>query len=112
MQPASLLLELALRLRSLRIELWPDSKLTQSALARVLGGDKPLSPATVASWENKAAPKLPPRERMLAYAQFFATRRSLESGPRLVPVDSFTPEERASYETLRDELLRMHAAAR
>jgi len=50
MQPAPpALLELALRLRYLRVEHWPDSKLTQSALARVLGGDEPLSPATVAS---------------------------------------------------------------
>src|SRR6266487_375343 len=84
MQPAPPLLELALRLRNLRIDHWPDSKLTQGALARVLGGDEALSPATVASWENKGAPKLPPRERMLAYAQFFATARSVAavSGPR------------------------------
>ena len=113
MQPAPpALLELALRLRQLRVDHWPDSKLTQSALAKVLGGDEPLSPATVASWENRAAPKLPPRERMLAYAQFFATARSVAAAPRLLPVDSFSPEERASYETLRDELLRLHAAAR
>ena len=89
------------------MEQWPDTKLTQSALAKVLGGDEPLSPATVASWENRTAPKLPTRERMLAYAQFFATRRSVAAAPRLVPVDSFTGEERASYEILRDELLRL-----
>jgi len=113
MQPAPpALLELALRLRYLRVEHWPDSKLTQSALARVLGGDEPLSPATVASWENRAAPKLPPRERMLAYAQFFATPTSVAAAPRLLPVDGFTQEERAAYEALRDELLRLHAAAR
>jgi len=113
MQPAPpALLELALRLRQLRVDHWPDSKLTQSALAKVLGGDEPLAPATVASWENRAAPKLPPRERMIAYAQFFATPRSVAVAPRLLPVDSFSPEERASYETLRDELLRLHAAAR
>ena len=113
MQPAPpALLELALRLRQLRMDHWPDRKLTQSALAKVLGGDEPLSPATVASWENRAAPKLPPRERMLAYAQFFATARSVAAAPRLLPVDSFSQEERASYETLRDELLRLHAAAR
>jgi hypothetical protein len=104
-------LELTLRLRSLRVEQWPDTKLTQSALASVLGGDEPLSPATVASWENKTSPKLPPRERILAYAQFFATRRSLAPAPQLVPTDSFTQEEQASYETLRDELLLLHAAA-
>jgi hypothetical protein len=113
MQPAPpAALELALRLRQLRVELWPDSRLTQSSLARAIGGDDPLSPATVASWENRTAPKLPPRERIMAYAQFFATRRSLESGPHLVPVESFTQIELAAYEELRDELLRMHFAAR
>jgi hypothetical protein len=112
MQPAPPLLELALRLRNLRIDHWPDCKLTQGALARVLGGDEALSPATVASWENKGAPKLPPRERMLAYAQFFATARSVAATPRLLPIDSFTDQERAAYQTLRDELLRLHAAAR
>ncbi len=103
-------LELALRLRSLRVELWPDTKLTQSTLARILGGSESLSPATVASWENRGAPKLPPRERILAYAQFFATRRSLVPAPQLVPTDTFTQEELASYEALREELLRLHAA--
>ena len=112
MQPAPPLLELALRLRNLRVDHWPDSKLTQSALARVLGGNEPLSPATVASWENRVAPKLPPRERMLAYAQFFATARSVAAAPRLLPVVSFTDGERAEYEALREELLRLHAAAR
>jgi hypothetical protein len=112
MQPAPPLLELAFRLRNLRVEHWPDSKLTQSALARVLGGDEPLSPATIASWENRAAPKLPPRERVIAYAQFFATRRSVAAAPRLVPVDSFTEQERAAYKALCDELLRLHAAVR
>lgn len=70
-----------------------------------------MSPATVASWENKEAPKLPPRERVEAYGQFFATPRSLSPEPHLVPVDSFTEEEKASYDTLRDELVRLHSAA-
>lgn len=105
--------ELALELRRLRIEHWPDTRaLTQAALAKVLGGEEPLSPATVASWENRTAPKLPPRERVLAYAQFFATRRSLEPTPHLVPVSDFTPEEQAAYRMLRDKLLRLHGAAR
>jgi hypothetical protein len=113
MQPAPpALLELALRLRYLRQEHWPDTKLTQGALAGALGGDAPLSPATVASWESKTAPKLPPRERMLPYAQFFATRRSVAEAPQLLPVDGFTQEERAAYDALRAELLRLHAAAR
>lgn len=110
---APALLELALELRQLRVDHWPDARgLTQAALARVLGGADPLSPATVASWENRSAPKLPPRERVLAYAQFFATRRSLKPQPHLIPPDSFTPEEEAEYRKLCDRLLRLHSSAR
>jgi hypothetical protein len=106
------LLELALYLRYLRVERWPDSKLTQSSLAGALGKDTPLSPAAVASWESRTAPKLPPRDRVVSYAQFFATRRSLGPEPALVPQGSFTPEEQAAYKELLDELLRLHSAAR
>jgi hypothetical protein len=105
-------LELALYLRYLRAERWAESKLTQAALASALGHDGPLSSATVASWESRTAPKLPPRDRVVTYAQFFATRRSLGPEPALVPVDSFTVEEQADHEALLDELLRLHAAAR
>jgi hypothetical protein len=105
-------LELALHLRFLRVERWPDSKLTQAALARALGQDVPLSPATIASWESRTAPKLPPRERVVAYAQFYATRRSLGPEPAMVPVDSFTPQEQAAHQELLEELLRLHTAAR
>jgi hypothetical protein len=48
----------------------------------------------------------------MAYAQFFATRRSLEPEPHLVRVDGFTEGEAATYEDLREELLELHAAAR
>jgi hypothetical protein len=99
-------------LRYLRAERWAESKLTQAALASALGNDGPLSPATVASWESRTAPKLPPRDRVVAYAQFFATRRSLGPEPALVPLDSFTAEEQADHQALLDELLRLHAAAR
>jgi transcriptional regulator with XRE-family HTH domain len=100
--------ELARRLRDLRLE----RKLTQKELGAALGGDQPLSAPTIASWENKSAPKLPPQDRMLAYAQFFATPRSAEGTHALIPVEDFTPEEHASYEALRDEFLRLHAAVR
>jgi len=112
MPPSPALLQLAVRLRQLRQERWANSKLTQGELGKALGGDQPLSVATVASWENRSAPKLPQRERMLAYAQFFATPRSVAGEPRLVPVDSFTEEERTAYEVLLDELLALHDAAR
>jgi hypothetical protein len=112
MPPSPALLQLAVRLRQLRQEHWANSKLTQGELGKALGGDQPLSVATIASWENRTAPKLPQRERMFAYAQFFATARSVAGVPRLVPLDSFTDEERAAYEVLLDELLALHDAAR
>ena len=105
-------LELALQLRFLRMEHWPDRKLTQASLAKALGQNVPLSSATVASWESRTAPKLPPRERVVAYAQFFATRRSLGPEPALVPVDSFTPDEQAAHQALLDKLLQLHSTAR
>lgn len=108
MPPASpALVELALRLRQLRLEHWPTGKLTQARLANALG----VSPATVASWENRDAPKLPPRERVEAYGHFFATPRSLSPEPHLVPVDTFTEEEEAAYRSIRDELVRLHSVA-
>jgi hypothetical protein len=114
MQQASPANQLASRLRNLRLEHWrTDEKLTQGALGAALGGSDPLSTATVASWENRENPKLPQPKWLLAYAQFFATRRSIaERPPALVPVESFTPDEQASYDALRNELLRLHAAAR
>jgi hypothetical protein len=112
MPPSPALLQLAVRLRRLREERWTNSKLTQGTLGRALGGEKPLSTATIASWESKSTPKLPQRERMQAYAQFFATPRSAAGEPRLVPVDSFTEEERAAYNALSDELFALYDAAR
>ena len=112
MPPSPALLQLAARLRQLRQEHWANSKPTQGELGRALGADRSLSPATIASWENRSAPKLPQRERMLAYAQFFATPRSVAGAPGLVPVDSFTEEERAAYDAIRDELLALYDDAR
>lgn len=115
MQPAPpALVELSIRLRQLRLAHWPDAKLTQAMLGAALGGaDGALSPPTIASWEKQSSPKLPPRERLICYAQFFATHKSVEGPvPRLVPVETFTPEEQASFERLRDDLLRLHSGAR
>lgn len=114
MQSASPATQLASRLRKLRLEHWgPDFKLTQGVLGAALGGDDPLSTATIASWENRDNPKPPQHKWLLAYAQFFATRRSIaDATPRLVPIESFTPEEQASYDSLCEELLRLHAAVR
>jgi hypothetical protein len=57
----------------------------------------------ISSWESLTNPKIPPRERLAAYATFFATERSVDQTPfRLVPKSQLTSEER----TRRDELFR------
>jgi Helix-turn-helix domain len=111
MSPSSpALLHLAQRLRELREKQWPDFRLTQAALAKALGN---ASAATVSSWESPIAPKLPPSEKLLAYARFFATRRSIEAGaPALVPVESYDDEETRAYEDLEAELLGIREEAR
>ena len=105
--------QLALRLRQLREQEWPDVRLTQAALAAALGEDGHLAPATVSSWESLVAPKLPPADRLTAYARFFATRRSLDgAAPHLLPLADLTDAEKAVYEGLEGELLAFRDAAR
>ena len=105
--PASLML--ARRLRELR-EQWPDYRLTQSALAAVFGD---VATATISSWENPATPKLAPTSRLKIYAQFFATRRSLEGErPALQSLETFNDEERAACKALEEELLGLHEESR
>ena len=103
------LLQLARRLRELREQQWPNYRLTQAALAAAFGD---VAPATVSSWERTDATKLAPAARLSTYAQFFATRRSIEGkAPQLVPLDTFTDEERATYEALEIELRALRAEA-
>jgi hypothetical protein len=47
---------------------------------------------------------LPPRSRLSAYARFFATKRSLEGKPHLVPLDELSPSEQRAFEELKWEL--------
>ena len=106
------LLQLAGRLRELREQRWPDLRLTQATLARALGQNEPLAPATVSTWESQVAPKMPPPERLRAYARFFATRRSIQDEvPRLLPADSFSDEELAACKVLEEELLALREKA-
>jgi transcriptional regulator with XRE-family HTH domain len=98
-------IRLARRLRQLRLQHWPDVRLTQQKLAKALGAEEPLAAATVSSWESGSSPKLPPRHRLLAYARFFATPRSVEATPRLLPLEALTPEEQTAYKKLEAELL-------
>ncbi len=111
MAPSSpALLRLAQRLRELREEQWPDVKLTQVVLANALGD---LAAATVSSWEHPVAPKLPPADRLRAYACFFATRRSIEQDPpRLIALGTMTGDEKDAYQALEDELLSLRDEVR
>ena len=107
MQPVPpALLELSQHLRSLRLQQWPGTGLTQADLARAFG----VAAATVSSWESPISPKLPPRDRISAYARFFATSRSIEEG--LLTLDNLTEQEREQYEKLNADLLRLHNAVR
>ena len=100
---------LARRLRQLRLQHWPDVQLTQQKLARAFSAEEALAPATVSSWESASSPKLPPSYRLLAYARFFATPRSVEAVPRLLPFEALTPEEQATYQKLKAELLQLRS---
>ncbi|MFJ7215127.1 helix-turn-helix domain-containing protein [Amycolatopsis sp. NPDC098790] len=93
---------LARRLKALREERWPDAGLTQGQLAHALGK---LSISLISSWENVDKPVRPPTRRIEAYATLFATRRSLDGGLHLLPVEELTDEERDERKDLLEELL-------
>jgi hypothetical protein len=102
---------LARRLRQLRVDEWPDARLTQAKLAKAFGAEEALQSATVSSWESATAPKLPPRHRLQAYARFFATQRSLEGAtPRLLPLKALTSDELTKYKKLEIELLGLRSS--
>jgi len=112
MQPAPpAALQLAQRLRMLRQQHWPDARLTQDKLAMAFSAEENLAAATVSSWESLSSPKLPPRHRLMAYARFFATQRSVETDPKLLPLSEFTQDEQAAYRQLETELLSLRNAA-
>lgn len=101
---------LARRLRELREHEWPDRTLTQVDLARALSAQSRVAPATLSSWESLTNPKTPTTARLNAYARFFATKRSTDDTPHLLPIDGLTDEERERFEQLEEELLALHAA--
>ncbi|HME71701.1 MAG TPA: XRE family transcriptional regulator [Myxococcota bacterium] len=86
--------------------------MTQEKLATAFSVEEKLAAATVSSWESLSTPKLPPRHRLLAYARFFATQRSVEAAPpTLLALEELTADEHAVYETLESELLTLRGAA-
>lgn len=93
---------LAQRLRSLR----EDTHLTQDQLARVLS----VSAPAVSSWENRS--KIPPVNRLGAYARLFATPRALAADPpRLFTDDELTDDEMADLRRVEGELIQLREAA-
>lgn len=109
--PSAIGASLARRLRELRLSRFPGVRLTQAQLAGALSQDEPVATSTLSSWENAGAPTLPPPRRLRAYALFFATERSLEGGPHLLPVEQLEPAERQEQRTLEQELLQLREAA-
>lgn len=106
---------LARRLRELRSSRFPEAKLTQTDLARAFSEDESVAVSTLSSWENIRTPTLPPRDRLSAYARFFATPRSLEKRssedhPHLVPLDELSPAERKELTELEKELFKLRDA--
>lgn len=112
MQPAPpAAMRLAQRLRQLRQQHWPDVRLTQDKLAKAFSAEENLAAATVSSWESLNSPKVPPRHRLLAYARFFATPRSVETDPKLLGLEELTQDEKSTYKKLEAELLGLRSAA-
>ena len=99
---------LAERLRGLR----EREHLTQKQLARVLGGSEPLSIATVSLWEKPGSDRLPPPQRLDAYARLFCTRRSFDGDrPRLLRSNELTEQEQEQATELYEELIALRERA-
>jgi transcriptional regulator with XRE-family HTH domain len=99
---------LAERLRALR----DRERLTQKQLARVLGGSESLSIATVSLWEKPGSDRLPPPQRLEAYARLFCTSRSFDGDRvRLLRSNELTEEERERERELYDELVALREMA-
>jgi hypothetical protein len=105
---------LADRLRALREEHWPGTKVKQAQLAEALGGggNRPVSVPLISSWESRTNPKVPPADRIRDIATFFASPRSLDGqAGRLLSVNEMTPPERVAREQLLEELTRLRREA-
>ncbi|GAB2581304.1 hypothetical protein Aab01nite_58330 [Paractinoplanes abujensis] len=101
---------LARRLRALRLQQWPDLKVTQQQVAEALGRGTPLSLSLISSWESVRKPIVPPANRLAQYALFFATRRSVESEPaRLLEEHELTEDERTTRDVVHADLLSLRS---
>ena len=101
---------LAERLRDLREREY--GQFTQKQLARALGGADPLSIATISQWEKPGSGRLPPPQRLAAYARLFCTSRSFAAGaPRLLRESELSEQERERQAELYAELLALRERA-
>jgi hypothetical protein len=98
---------LARRLRELRCSGFPNARLTQTDVAIALSEDEPVGVSMLSAWENVRTPRIPPGHRISAYARFFATDRSLEGGPHLVPLAELTEAEDEARRELEGELFQL-----
>lgn len=96
---------LARSLKELRESRWPEVRLKQADLATALSEESNVVAATISSWESTTNPKPPPATRLRAYARFFATQRSLDGGPHLIPEAELTADERKEFHALEEQLL-------
>jgi transcriptional regulator with XRE-family HTH domain len=107
-QPSIPARRLAERLRALR----EQEHLTQKQLAKVLGGAETISIATISLWEKPGSDRLPPAQRLEAYARLFCTSRSFGGDrPRLLSPDELTDQERDRETELYDELIALRERA-
>lgn len=103
-QPSIPARRLAERLRALRVQ----EQLTQEQLAMALGG----SAASVSLWEKPGPDRMPPPQRLAAYARLFCTRRSFDpAGLRLLRDDELTELEQERKTELYDELIKLRERA-
>jgi transcriptional regulator with XRE-family HTH domain len=101
---------LAERLRDLREREY--GQFTQKQLATALGGQDPLSISMISQWEKPGSGRLPPPQRLAAYARLFCTSRSFSSGaPRLLREDELDKQERERQAELYAELLALRERA-
>lgn len=98
---------LADRLKELRVSSWPGESVTQTKLAAAFSTESDVASATISGWESPSNAKIPTPARLTAYARFFATRRSLDGSPHLVPVAELEEDERQRYQQLEEELLEL-----
>jgi transcriptional regulator with XRE-family HTH domain len=107
-QPSIPARRLAERLRALR----EQEHLTQKQLARVLGGPETISIATISLWEKPGSDRLPPAQRLTAYARLFCTSRSFDGDrPHLLSPGELTEHERERETELYDELIALRERA-